>query len=438
MSLRIRVIAAVALALAVSLAFGCALAGWHAGRSVRTELAAALNTGAQAARAGLDEAARSPDRAGEARRLLATFDGSRHLSAALLDGSGAEVARSRPLSPAADVPGWFRRLIAPRLAPVEITSGGVAVRLRAEPANEVGEVWGWFRDAVMMLTVFCTVAALLVPWTVGRALRPVGRLRGGLACVEAGDFAARVAEDGPPELAALARGFNRMAAHLASAQRQNARLNDQLATLQEEERADLARDLHDEIGPSLFAVNVTAATIAQLADAGRTVEIAAQARAIQDVAAHVQRCIREILARLRPLRAVEPGLRPAVEALAAFWRERCSGVHIGVTVEVNEARLDDALKETAYRIVQEGMANAVRHGQPSRIEVAVTSDSEGIRIEVSDDGDASQDGLVRPGFGLSGMRERVTAVDGTLSVESRGAAGWRIAALLPTPCPVRS
>lgn len=439
MSLRVRLVAAVAFALAVSLAVGCGLAGWHARRSVRAELTAALSVGAQAVRTGLNEA--PPDREGEARRLVGTFDGDRHVIAALLDGD-ALLAQSRLLSPAAEVPRWFRDLVAPHLEPIDIGAGppaGAVIRLRANPANEVGEVWSQFCDAVAVLAVFCALAALLVTWTAGRALRPIGRLHAGLSRVGSGDYAARVAEDGPPELAALAEGFNRMAARLDAVQAQNARLNEHLTTLQEEERADLARDLHDEIGPSLFAVSVTAATIHQLAAADRTAEIPGQARAIQDVLVQVQRCIKGILGRLRSVGVVEFGLGPAIEGLAAFWRARYPAVAFHVAVAADEDAIGEALKETIYRVVQEGLANAVRHGRPDRIEVAVTGGPEGILVEVSDDGAASPAALANPGFGLRGMRERVAALGGTLSVEPGGAAsGWRITARLPTPCPVES
>ncbi|MBV9747633.1 MAG: HAMP domain-containing protein, partial [Acetobacteraceae bacterium] len=365
-------------------------------------------------------------------------DGNRHVRAALLDRNGAIAAESRLVRPAAETPGWFRRLIAPELAPVEISAGSgpsrrFLMRLWANPTNEVGEVWGEFRDFATVLAVFCLLASLLVFWTVGRTLRPLDRLRSGLSSVGAGDYAARVAAHGPPELAALAHGFNSMAARLAEAQLRNARLNEQLMTLQEEERADLARDLHDEIGPSLFAVNVTAATIQQLAAAGRTSEIPGQVRAIQDVVGHVQRYVKAILGRLRPVHAVELGLQPAVEALAAFWRARYPAIAFDLDISTDEADLDDATKEVIYRVVQEGLANAVRHGKPGRIGVAVRTRSGMILAEVTDNGTVT-DALAEPGFGLSGMRERVSARDGTLAIR-RGAAGsgWTILASLPLP-----
>ncbi len=424
MSLRARLVAALALVLALSLTAGCVLAGWHARRSVRAELTAALNVGAQTTRAGLDEARASHDPDADARRLVGTFDGNRHVRAALLNGRDGVALESRLLKPTAAAPRWFRSLIAPDLAPVDVTVGGgstgrLMVRLWANPTNEVGEVWSEFRDIATVLAVFCLLASLLVFWTVGRALRPLDRLRSGLSRIGSGDYAPRVTEDGPPELAALARGFNSMAGRLAEAQLRNARLNEHLMTLQEEERADLARDLHDEIGPSLFAVNVTAATIQQLAVAGRTSEISSQVRAIQDVVGHMQRYVRAILGRLRPVHAVELGLRPAIETLTGFWRARYPAIVFDLDISTEEADLDDPTKEIIYRVVQEGLANAVRHGKPSRIGVAVRTRSEMILVEVADDG-AATDTLAEPGFGLSGMKERVSARDGTLAIR-RGA-----------------
>ena len=83
-----------------------------------------------------------------------------------------------------------------------------------------------------------------------------------------------------------------MTQRLATVAAQNDRLNERLLTLQAEERADLARDLHDEIGPLLFAVDMTAATIERLAGGDREAEIPAHAQAIHDAVGRMQRHIR--------------------------------------------------------------------------------------------------------------------------------------------------
>jgi two-component system sensor histidine kinase UhpB len=233
----------------------------------------------------------------------------------------------------------------------------------------------------------------------------------------------------------LAVGFNLMTGRLAAAAALNDRLNARLLTLQAEERADLARDLHDEVGPLLFAVDMTAATIERLAADRRTPDIPAQAQAIHDAVGRMQRHIRLILARLRPLQAV--GLEPAIDRLAAFWRSRRPDIGFSVTVAVEEERLGDDVKETIYRVVQEATSNAIRHGGPTHVTIVVAHDTtDGVRIEVTDDGTGLRsDGIGAHGstrLGLIGMRERVMAMAGSLAITpANGGRGLSLIARLP-------
>ena len=112
--------------------------------------------------------------------------------------------------------------------------------------------------------------------------------------------------------------------------------------LQDEERADLARDLHDEIGPHLFAVNIDAAMLGQSLAAGRQAEAAERVKAIQAAVGHMQRQVRDILSRLRPTQLVELGLDAAIGDLVRFWRARRADISFTVDLAVDEAALSDA------------------------------------------------------------------------------------------------
>jgi two-component system, NarL family, sensor histidine kinase UhpB len=215
---------------------------------------------------------------------------------------------------------------------------------------------------------------------------------------------------------------------------QNLRLQEQLMNLQDEERAELARDLHDEVGPYLFAAGVDAASIQRLAVGQGGKEIAAQARAIQEAVSHVQRHVRAILARLRPVRAVELGLEHAIGQQVAFWRGRHPDIRFTVEVSAEEDALDDGLKEATYRIVQESLSNAVRHGGPARVDIALhPDDAGGLLVEVTDDGAGEVRTGGGTGFGLIGMRERVAALAGTLSAGAlANGKGWKVTARLPS------
>jgi two-component system sensor histidine kinase UhpB len=283
--------------------------------------------------------------------------------------------------------------------------------------------------AVLALS-FLTASAII--WlSVGRALRPLAEFAPAFLRLGSGDYEARVREEGPLELVRLGRGVNVMTERLGSMQARNHALESQLTTLQEEERADLARDLHDEIGPHLFAVNVDAAMVRRLIEEGKSDAAIGQVKAIEGSVAHMQTLVREILSRLRPTEVSELGLVDAIAELVAFWRSRRPAIHFDLCLAPDET-LPRALREPIYRIVQEGLTNAVRHGKPHKITIEVAAPVDDLVIvKVADDG-AHAKPTTLVGFGLVGMRERVAAVRGHLTID-RGppGKGWMIVARLP-------
>lgn len=436
MSLRLRVVVAIAVLLLSGSIVGTALAGWQAKQVLREELVAAMAGGEQTVASALASLARSDDPRRDLNRLVGAFDGNRHLKAALLDPRGRLVRESRPL-PTGSTPDWFAALFRPMV-------GGLTLRVPAPAggwfmlaplaANDVAAIWAEFIDLVAVLSLSLVVGWGLVWLTVGQALRPLAEFSAAFVRIGSGDYSAKVREAGPSELVRLGRGVNDMAGRLAAMQATTHRLEDQLRTLQDEERADLARDLHDEIGPHLFAVNVDAAMARRLIGEGRTEEALRQVESIQAAVGHTQRLVRDILGRLRPTELIELGLKAAIDELVAFWSARQPGIAFTVQVPDDETLpLADEVRETVYRVVQEALNNAVRHGRPGRIEIVVSHDEHGeILARVSDDGAPSgkPEGV---GFGLRGMRERVAAAKGRLTIERGGrgpGAGWTVAARL--------
>lgn len=425
MPLRLRLIALVGLVLLFSLACGSALVAWHEAHSVRTELHAALDGGSKTVRNGIDRLTHVDDPADELRRVVATFNGNRHVRATLADGAGQPVVRSTLFVPTQAVPAWFVALIGGRQPELQVPlpgfAGGGAIVLQADPTNEVGEVWAESRDAVLVLAGFAALSALLISVVVGSALRSLDSLSHAFDRIGMGDYNGLLAVRGPPELRRLASGFNLMTQRLATIAAQNQRLNERLMTLQAEERAELARDLHDEVGPLLFAVDMTAAAIERLADNDRAGEIPRHAHAIRDSVGRMQRHVRVILGRLRPIEAI--GLQASIERLTGFWRGRRPDIAFSIAVSISEERIDNDLKETIYRVVQEGTSNAIRHGRPTLVSISVTyNQDEGIRVEVTDDGIGLSEGSATARgsdrLGLVGMRERVMAMAGSLSIRA--------------------
>ena len=248
--------------------------------------------------------------------------------------------------------------------------------------------------------------------------------------IGAGNYGLRVREHGPRELALLCRGFNQMAEQLAEVQGRKHRLEHQLAAVQEEERSELARDLHDEIGPLLFAVSVDLASIRQQTELPLNPTIVSRLDAIRDAVNQMQRHVKSILGRLRPPTLLDLGPAQAIDNLIVFWRARYPAVVFDVDMPPNS--FGPAIDEQIYRIIQESLNNALRHGRAQHIAIAVRLNTDGIiAVDVSDDGVGFQaaDGA---GFGLLGMQERMQSLGGTLSARNRhDRSGVIVSARLP-------
>jgi two-component system, NarL family, sensor histidine kinase UhpB len=226
-----------------------------------------------------------------------------------------------------------------------------------------------------------------------------------------------------------------MAGRLAATDADRRRLNEQLLSLQEEERGELARDLHDEMSPFLFAVNVDAATASRLLSEGRAAEAGEHLQSIVDAVAQIQRHVRRMLARLRPVGLADLGLRAAVENLVSFWRRRCPQIRYSVAIAAECDDLPEMIATTICRIVQEALSNAVRHAEAAVVTIAIEhyrhaqQGLEGIRVAVADDGRGMGEAGI--GYGLTGLGERIAALGGRLSFSSPPGEGFAVVAVLP-------
>src|SRR5215472_2281201 len=324
MSLRWRTVVAVVLVLALGSGLGLALAGWQARLWLREEMTGAQSSGHLTVERAFADLPHVDDRGRALASLIYAFEGDRHQRVMLLAADGTVLAASRPAASAAP-PDWFVLLLRQTVSPLRLPapgSGGETVDLVPVYANDLAAVWAEFQDLALVLTIATAGGAVLVYVVVGRALRPLRIVAGALPRIGAGDYAVRAPEQGPPELAALGRGVNEMAERLGAMRERNRLLEEQILTLQDEERADIARDLHDEIGPHLFAANVDAAMAERLIGDGKAEEAQAQVRSIATAIGHIQRLVRDILTRLRPTPLAELGLKSAIADLVAFWRTR--------------------------------------------------------------------------------------------------------------------
>jgi signal transduction histidine kinase len=200
----------------------------------------------------------------------------------------------------------------------------------------------------------------------------------------------------------------------------------------ERERGRWARELHDESLQSLAGLRVLLSA-ARRSDAEETDRLLQQG--IEQVDGAIAE-MRRLIADLRPTTLDELGLGAALEALAE--RLSASGtlqVDLDLEIDFHAGRTEDRLvgeiEDAAYRLVQEALNNAAHHGQTERAKVEVIESGEKLRLRVSDQGCGFDPSARTDGFGLVGMRERVTLAGGTLELQSSPGAGTTIAAILP-------
>ena len=241
-------------------------------------------------------------------------------------------------------------------------------------ANDVGALWREFVDLVGVFSRCRGWLGSVAVWlAVGRALKPLASFSDAFVRIGAWRlWRQSFRKRGPWNSFVSGHGVNDMARSLmVDAPPEPHAWRTQLRTLQDEERADLARDLHDEIGPHLFAVNVDVGHRAA-DDRRRRDRAGARPRltAIQEGAAHMQGLVRDILGRLRPTELIDLGLAAAVDELVAFWRGRHPAIGVRGQSAAWTRRSPQALREPLYRIIQEGLNNAVRHAsRPTRVAV---------------------------------------------------------------------
>jgi two-component system, NarL family, sensor histidine kinase UhpB len=422
MSIQRRLFVATLLVLAISALVGGVLTYFHAVRKVRTEMDAAISVGTHIVQNAVDDTEEVVNPRRRLRIVVANFDGDRHLVASLLSDMGVLLAKSTPLEPNDPAPAWFLQLVGdkpiivhPELPPSVAGSGQIA--LQSSPVNEIAEAWSDTKLIAATLVVCCILLLAFAYWILFHALRSIEQVCAALAGVSRGDYSARLSKQAPSELEPLRKGFNDMVGRLAEMETTNRSLTKQLVNLQEEERSQIARDLHDEIGPFLFATGVDATMIRQFLTTSAFDNARARAEAIIESVRHMQKHLLTILARLRPSALTDFGLEKAIRDLVDFWTARRPDIKFVVSISVTP--LAHSADDVVFRLIQESLSNAVRHAQPSTIHVTVVMTEDAAHVEVADDGVgfAAKDRVV--GFGISGMQERVASVGGTFETRNR-------------------
>ena len=438
LSLKTRVNLTLAAILALVVAIGSVLVIHHVRESVAEETRSALRLVQEMVEAVRLQGPLPGDKARTWVAMLDRLSRARHVRLALHTQAGP------PPLPALEgndgIPPWFTTLVQPPLASVEQqipTREGTPLRivLVADPSDEIAEAWEetrLFLGLILLLAGGCFAALY---WVLGRAFQPVDAVLDGLVALERERYDHRLTQFPQPEWRRIAQAFNHCAGELQQARSDNRRLTRQILKVEEEERRTLARELHDELGQALSGIKMLALSIKQQ----RPAEPVRQAAClIGEQVDHLFEVIRTMIHRLRPLMLDDLGLRAALDTLVDRWRQQRPQVPIQLQCD---AGVDDFPAEHqihVYRIVQEALTNAFRHGHPRRIRIQLTvAESEvprrrWLRLTIHDDGSGAAIPLPRGrGYGLKGMRERVESLGGRFEVTTAPGRGFTLSIQLP-------
>jgi hypothetical protein len=204
--------------------------------------------------------------------------------------------------------------------------------------------------------------------------------------------------------------------------------------VQEEERRYLARELHDELGQCITAIQADAEIIQELSS-GYDRRLRASAGAIQGVSARIYEVVHSLMQRYRPGVLDDLGLAETLRDEVGAWQVRQPDTTYTLSFSGDLDALGENINICIYRLIQECLTNIAKHALATSVTVNISIQEEGhlrrLRLEVQDNGIGIDLQAPRTGFGLVGMSERVEALDGEFRISSTPGSGTRISVILP-------
>ena len=341
-----------------------------------------------------------------------------------------------------EAPRWFSRLLAPEPAQERFElPAGMQLEIDAQPSRSILDAWDDLTRLVIIAIVTLVVVSGLAFWLVGRALAPFPVIVNGLERLQRGALTFRLPPLSGSEAHAIGAAFNRMAQAVEDnvraereAQEARTRLEERRELAQlveqslEEERRLIAHELHDEFGQSVTAIRSLAMAIATQSQEPAMSEAA---RLISTEAGRLYDAMHGLIPRLAPPSLDALGLAATLESLVADWQRRHPTPLLSLHHEL-PADLGGSATLAAYRVVQEGLVNALRHAQAAHVTIDVTAGAGKLLVRVQDDGVGLPEQWSRPGcFGLRGLKERVERLGGALGVRNVEPHGVSLTAEIP-------
>lgn len=305
-----------------------------------------------------------------------------------------------------------------------------------DAAAAISLAWEYLLNVVDVALLMAAAISLLASLAIAHALAPARTIVTALQRMARGQYRTKLPRFRSMELAMIGNAVGELGGRLEEATEQRAALTRRLIEIRDDERRALARELHDEFGQNLSAILAFTNTI-EMANAkqGQDNGIAQDAHMISQATHHLMASLRDALKRLRNPLPEELGLEASLVNLVDSWRSQSAAQPtIRLDLKGNLTDISGPAATTAYRVAQECLTNALRHSSAREISLRIerrAGDDDALLICVEDDGGGDAARVERSaGFGLTGIRERVAAAGGSLSILSAN-RGLSVAATIP-------
>ncbi|MGC9346705.1 MAG: ATP-binding protein, partial [Anaerolineae bacterium] len=375
---------------------------------------------------------------------------------AVIDRRGSVLASSQPGPPQSlqDAPWIDDVLAAPEgssvvngpdgalvvtFATIQGTDWKMTVR---EPAQDIiGPILRFSGLGPIAAAIAAGLSLVILAFGWRTIVRPLQQLSNAAEEVTGGQYQAIEAPiSGVVEIEDLHQALGEMVARIEGYQAGVLDYLDAMTKGQEEERARLAREIHDGSVQSLIALTQRTEMAAHNLERG---EIDGARKLLDQLRAtevQIVEDLRRMIGAIRPAYLEDLGFEPALEMLVRHANAR-GDTEVHLQMEGNSRRLGPEAELAAYRIAQEALNNALQHADADRVTVRARRDERGLLLEVSDNGAgfrpaARLDTYTREGhFGLIGLQERVRQLGGTLEIVSAPGEGTRVRVRLPDSVP---
>jgi signal transduction histidine kinase len=359
-----------------------------------------------------------------------------------LCGQSKGIGESPPLWFAAAVQTLFgaHAAVARSISTRNVTAGTVSAS--ADPDAAISLAWQHIADNIHVALLMALAIAFFASLAIAHTLAPAQQIVAALQRMAHGQYRTQLPRFRSMELAMIGQAVGDLGERLAQATEERAVLTRRLLEIRNDERRALARELHDEFGQNLSAIlafaSIIEATGAQeqaKSQVNSKSDVAQDARMISQSTLRIMACLRDTLTRLRHPPAEELGLEACLVSLVDSWRsQNATQPMIQLDLQGDLADVRGIVAATAYRVAQECLTNSLRHGTAREIVLRIerrTGAENALLIRVEDDGGGDAAKVAQSaGFGLTGIRERVAALGGSLSI-ARARRGVSVAATIP-------